>query len=151
MGAAGAADAGASAAGAPVERSPHGDQRDLLPAANRAYLRRRGIAVVIPVKEDQKNNRRARGRRGGRPPAFDATRYRDRNTVERCFNKLKQFRAVATRYDKRKQIYQGTLGAASASGYATQSHDLQTRPAGLMGARPCGKRPTLTHLAVASK
>jgi transposase len=82
-------------------------------AANRAYLRRRGITAVIPVKEDQKNNRRARGRRGGRPPAFDATGYRDRNTVERCFNKLKQFRAVATRYDKRKEIYQGTLDAAS--------------------------------------
>jgi transposase len=82
-------------------------------AANRAYLRRRGIQAVIPVKEDQKNNRRARGRRGGRPPAFDTTRYRDRNTVERCFSKLKQFRAVATRYDKRKEIFQGTVDAAS--------------------------------------
>jgi Transposase DDE domain len=40
-------------------------------AANRAYLRRRGIRAVIPVKEDQKNNRRARERDGGRPPAFD--------------------------------------------------------------------------------
>jgi Transposase DDE domain len=36
-------------------------------AASRAYLRRRGIKAVIPVKEDQKNHRRARGRRGGRP------------------------------------------------------------------------------------
>ena len=82
-------------------------------AANRAYLRRRHIQAVIPVKEDQKDHRRARGRRGGRPPAFDATRYRDRNTVERCFNKLRQFRAVATRYDKRKLIYQGTVDVAS--------------------------------------
>jgi transposase len=82
-------------------------------AANRAYLRRRGIKAIIPVKEDQKNNRRARGRRGGRPPIFDATGYRERNTVERCFSKLKQFRAVATRYDKRELIYQGTLDAAS--------------------------------------
>jgi transposase len=81
--------------------------------ANRAYLRRRGIGAVIPVKDDQKNNRRARGRAGGRPPAFDATGYRDRNTVERCFAKLKQFRAVATRYDKRELIYQGTVDAAS--------------------------------------
>jgi transposase len=81
--------------------------------ANRAYLRRRSIQTVIPVKDDQKNNRRARGRRGGRPPAFDAARYRERNTVERCFPKLKQFRAVATRYDKRELIYQGTLDAAS--------------------------------------
>ena len=82
-------------------------------AANRAYLRRRHIQAVIPVKEDQNDHRRARGRRGGRPPAFDATRYRDRNTVERSFNKLRQFRAVATRYDKRKLIYQGTVDVAS--------------------------------------
>jgi hypothetical protein len=37
-------------------------------AANRAYLRRRGIKAVIPVKEDQKSHR---CRFGGRPPAFD--------------------------------------------------------------------------------
>ena len=82
-------------------------------AANRAYLRRRGIAAVIPVKEDQKKHRRARGRAGGRPPAFDAARYKERNTVERAFNKLKQFRAVATRYDKRGFMYQGTVDVAS--------------------------------------
>ena len=82
-------------------------------AANRGYLRKRGIKAVIPVKEDQKNHRRARGRRGGRPPAFDQARYRERNTVERCFSKLRQFRAVATRYDKRKEIYQGSVDLAS--------------------------------------
>ena len=53
-------------------------------AASRSYLRRRGIAAVIPVKGDQKKHRRARGRAGGRPPAFDAARYKERNTVERC-------------------------------------------------------------------
>jgi transposase len=98
-------------------------------AANRAYLRRRRITAVIPVKEDQKNNRRNRGRRGGRPPAFDAARYRDRNTVERCFSKLKQFRAVATRYDKRKEIYQGTVDVASIRIWLQDPpHDLQDTP-----------------------
>jgi transposase len=82
-------------------------------AANRAYLRRRGIQAVIPVKEDQKKNRRARGRSGGRPPAFDPGHYKERNTVERCFAKLKQFRAVATRYDKRDFMYQATVDVAS--------------------------------------
>jgi transposase len=82
-------------------------------AANRAYLRRRGIQAVIPVKEDQKKNRRARGRFGGRPPVFDAGHYKERNTVERCFAKLKQFRAVATRYDKRDFMYQATTDVAS--------------------------------------
>ena len=51
----------------------------------------------LPVKEDQKKHRRNRGSAGGRPPAFDAARYRERNTVERCFSKLRQFRAAATR------------------------------------------------------
>ena len=82
-------------------------------AANRAYLRRRGIKAVIPVKEDQKEHRRRRGRSAGRPPAFDAGHYKERNTVERCFGKLKQFRAVATRYDKRRRIYQGSVDVAS--------------------------------------
>jgi len=77
--------------------------------ANRAWLRRHHITAVIPVKEDQKKHRRDRGRAGGRPPAFDASWYKKRNTVERCFAKLKQFRAVATRYDKRERIYQGTI------------------------------------------
>jgi transposase len=81
--------------------------------ANRAYLRRRGIQAVIPVKEDQKANRRNRGSAGGRPPSFDPERYKERNTVERCVNKLKAFRAVATRYDKRERIYQGTIDVAS--------------------------------------
>jgi transposase len=68
---------------------------------------------VIPVKEDQKKHRRDRA--GGRPPAFDASWYTRRNTVECCFSKLKQFRAVATRYDKRERIYQGTIDVASIS------------------------------------
>jgi transposase len=82
-------------------------------AANRAYLRKRGIQAVIPVKEDQKKHRRARGRAGGRPPAFDPARSKERNTVGRCFAKLKQFRAVATRYDKRDFMYQATVDVAS--------------------------------------
>lgn len=82
-------------------------------AANRAYLRRRGIKAVIPVKDDQKENRRRRGRKGRRPPAFDSARYKERNTVERCYSKLRQFRAVATRYDKRARTYQGTVDVAS--------------------------------------
>ncbi|GAA2522614.1 hypothetical protein GCM10010276_87050 [Streptomyces longisporus] len=53
------------------------------------------------------------GSQGGRPPGFDPTRYKKRNTVERAINKLKQFPAVATRYDKRGHICLGTVTTAS--------------------------------------
>ena len=82
-------------------------------ADNCAYLRKRGIQAVIPVKEDQKKHRCARGRACGRPPASGPGHYKERNTAGRCFSKLKQFRAVATRYDKRDFMYQATVDVAS--------------------------------------
>jgi transposase len=63
----------------------------------RRELRRRRLAHVIPERAD---HRRHRAHRPGRPPGFDPTAYRRRNVVERCVNKLKRFRALATRYDK---------------------------------------------------
>ena len=48
---------------------------------------------------DQIAYRAKQGHRGGRPPRFDAELYRDRNVVERAFNRLKGWRGVATRYD----------------------------------------------------
>ena len=80
---------------------------------NRAYLRQRRIKATIATPDDQRAHRRARGSAGGRPPAFDHEQYRQRNSVERSINKLKQFRATATRYDKRDYIYQGTLATAA--------------------------------------
>jgi transposase len=81
--------------------------------AIRTTLRRRGIAATIPEPADQQANRARRGKRGGRPPTFDAALYKNRNVVERCINKLRQHRAVATRYDKREYMYQGTVDVAS--------------------------------------
>jgi transposase len=81
--------------------------------AIRTSLRRRGIIATIPEPADQQANRARRGPRGGRPPTFDPLRYKDRNVVERCINKLKGFRAIASRYDKRAYIYAGTVDVAS--------------------------------------
>lgn len=76
--------------------------------AIRAHLRRRGIRAVIPQPADQVANRKRRGSHGGRPPAFDRDAYKQRNTVERCINKLKQWRGLATRYDNRHHLPGGT-------------------------------------------
>ena len=46
-------------------------------------------------------------------PAFSAYLYRYRNLVERFFNKLKHFRGVATRYDKRADNYLAGVKLAS--------------------------------------
>lgn len=46
-------------------------------------------------------------------PAFSPFLYRYRNLVERFFNKLKHFRAVATRYDKRPENYRASVKLAS--------------------------------------
>jgi transposase len=79
----------------------------------RAYLRRRGIAHTIPEKADQQRHRRNRGRRGGRPSQFDRETYRRRNIVERCINRLKSFRDIATRYDKTATSYEAAVTLAS--------------------------------------
>ena len=82
-------------------------------AAIRAHLRRRGIRATIPEPADQAKNRLKRGSKGGRPPAFDPVAYKQRNVVERAFCQLRQYRAVATRYDKRDFVWRGTIDVAS--------------------------------------
>jgi len=72
----------------------------------RELLRRRGIRHTIPERRDQKERR---ARRGGRPPNFDAELYKRRNVVERCVSRLKQWRGVATRYEKRAANYRAMV------------------------------------------
>lgn len=81
--------------------------------AVRTWLRRRGIAHTIPERADQKRNRARRGSRGGRPPRFDKQLYKQRNVVERCFIRLKQWRGIATRYHKTAESYQAAVTLAS--------------------------------------
>ena len=76
-------------------------------------MRARHIPFTSPERGDQIARRQAKGSAGGRPPAFDPEMYRRRNVVERCFNRLKQFRDLATRYAKRAAYYRAELTIAA--------------------------------------
>ena len=75
--------------------------------AIRTELRSRRVRAVIPQPSDQVAHRQRRGSAGGRPPAFDAGIYKGRNVIERSFNDHKQWRGLATRYDKLAAVYRG--------------------------------------------
>jgi transposase len=62
---------------------------------------------------DQRRHRLGRGHRGGRSPAFDPEHLPATNTVERCFNRRKGSRGIATRYDKTATLYEATVSLAS--------------------------------------
>lgn len=68
----------------------------------RDTLRRRGIRITIPHKRNEH-----------RSGPFDRTLYRLRNRVERFINRLKQFRRVATRYEKRADCYRAVVTLAA--------------------------------------
>lgn len=74
---------------------------------HRELLRRRNIKAVIPEPADQAGHRRRRGSQGGRPVTHDPDLYRGRNVVERAFNAFKQWRGLASRYDKLVIVYRG--------------------------------------------
>jgi len=75
--------------------------------AIRQHLRSRGIVAVIPEPSDQRGHRKRRSARGGRPVGYDYDDYKGRNVVERGFNETKQWRGLATRYDKLALTYRG--------------------------------------------
>jgi transposase len=76
----------------------------------RGMLRTRGIPHTIPERSD---HRERRAGRPGRPLAFDADLYAKRNVVERCVNRLKQWRGIATRYEKRAVNYRAAVVVVS--------------------------------------
>ena len=61
-----------------------------------------GAEPVIPARSNR-----------GTPRDYNKTLYKERNRIERFFNKLKQFRRVATRYDKLLANYEGFVQLAA--------------------------------------
>jgi transposase len=71
--------------------------------AIRDDLTKRGIAPVIPPRSNRKT-----------PIEYDHEAYKRRNLIERCVNRLKQFRRIATRYEKTARAYLSMLCIAAA-------------------------------------
>ena len=69
--------------------------------AIRTMITAAGKEAVIPPRSNRIN-----------PPAYDKEKYKKRNKAERRFNKLKGYRAVATRYDKLAAMFLGNVLAA---------------------------------------
>ena len=97
-----------------------GDRRPEAVLADKGYdtdpilnhLSERGITAVIPPRCIQKVQR-----------SFDRMLYRQRNRIERTFAHLKQFRRLATRFDKIKQNFQATVAIACCSRWLGQYVD----------------------------
>jgi transposase len=68
----------------------------------RGYLKERKIGAVILTKADEVPD-----------PSFDRVAYRERNVIERLINRLKQWRRIATRYEKRAANYLAMLTLAA--------------------------------------
>lgn len=66
-------------------------------------LKKAGVQGVIPPKKNRKE-----------PRAYDEDMYKARHLIENFFAKLKQYRAIATRYDKRAETFLGAVYLAAA-------------------------------------
>jgi transposase len=97
-----------------------GDRRPEAVLADKGYdtdpilnhLQQRGITAVIPPRSLRKVQR-----------SFDRTLYRQRNRIERTFAHLKQFRRLATRFDKLKLNFQAPVAVACCSRWLRQYVD----------------------------
>jgi transposase len=65
------------------------------------HIRANGAKAVIPPKSKRKHRRR-----------YDKALYKLRNRIERCFSRLKQFRRLATRYDKHRACFHAFVALA---------------------------------------
>jgi transposase len=69
-------------------------------------LKERGIPHTIPEKKDQSERR---SKKPGRPLFFNKEQYARPNVIERCINRLKQWRGIATHYEKRAVYFHAAI------------------------------------------
>ena len=79
-----------------ADKSYDAEERVLKP------LEKAGIEAVIPSKANRKE-----------PRDYDEERYKDRHLIENFFGRLKQYRAIATRYDKLGKVFLGSIYLAA--------------------------------------
>jgi transposase len=65
-------------------------------------LKNAGIKAVIPPSKSRKDQR-----------SYDKKMYKQRHKIENFFGKLKQYRAIATRYDKLANVFLGSIYLAA--------------------------------------
>lgn len=92
--------------------------------AIRTHLRDRGIVAVIPEPSDQQGHRKHRGSRGERPVGLDAADYKGRNVIERRYCHIKQWRGLATRYDKLAITYRAAVILNAVIAWTRQLSDM---------------------------
>ena len=105
--------------------------------AIREEIEAAGVEAVIPAKVNRRN-----------PAPHDRAKYKWRNLIERLFNKLKNWRRVATRYDKTKESYLGFVALASVKLWIPLSTKPSNRPNGKQALLRAMKRArTLPRIA----
>ena len=67
-----------------------------------SFIRDQGAEVVIPPRSNRND-----------PWEYDRELYRQRNLIERAFNRLKQWRRIATRYDRKRMYFLSALHLVS--------------------------------------
>lgn len=98
--------------------------------AIREALIAEGIEPVIPTR----TNRKA-------PIDYDRELYKQRNLIERMFNKLKNWRRVATRYDKSAESFLGFISIAAIKLWLPFVHEAVQRYSHLPACVPAARRP----------
>lgn len=80
---------------------------------HRALRRSRGITSVVPEPADQAGQSKRKGSRGGLPVSYDVADDKQRNVVEGSFSRLKNWRGLASRYNKHALTYRSGVVLAA--------------------------------------